>query len=267
MRLLKNKKGLLLAVLALALIAVVAIGGSLAFFTDRDTVINTFTMGSVEISLEEPGWDGDAGLGLLPGNVRTKDPTVTAEEGKSYMRFRMEIVDGDNKLITDTDRIDLILKTLYYDTAYGTALPNIQTTQKYGAADLAALVTQNKIIGEYNKTAFSFAGIETGKPGVRYYDYTANSGIFDATKTPADTAILFTNVVISKDWHNKEIFDLNGDTYAASSNGSLEVTVAGNGYKILLIAEAIQSSDMANAAEAFAALDAASGVTRDTSGV
>jgi len=267
MELFRNKKRLIITILSLVLVAVAAIGGSLAFFTDSDTVTNTFTMGNVEISLSEPGWDDDAGLGLLPGNVRTKDPTVTALEGKSYVRIRMEIVNGADELITDTDRIDLILNTLYYDTAYNTAQPNIQVTQKYGTADLATLITQNKIIGEYNKTDFEFAGIETGKSAVRYYNYTANSGIFDGTKTPADSAVLFSNVVIPKNWNNREIFDLNGDTYEVTSNGSLEVTVAGNGYKIILTSEAIQSSDMATAAEAFEALDSATGITRDTSGI
>ena len=262
-----SKKALLLTILSIVLVAVMAIGGTIAFFTDKDEVTNTFTMGNVKIDLDEPNWEEDDGLNLLPGNVRTKDPTVTAVDGKSYMRIRLEIVDGAGALITDADRINLILSSLYYDTAYGTASPNISETQKYSTTDLATLVTQNKANKEYNKTAFAFAGIETGKPGVRYYNYVANSGIFDATATPADKAVLFTNVVIAKDWNNEEIYILNGDTYTTGSDGRHEVTVAGSGYKIKIVAEAIQQSGMASDAEAFTALDAATGVTRDTSGV
>lgn len=266
-KLFRNKKALTLMILSLTLIAVMAFGGTLAYFTDFDEVTNTFTMGKVNIELDEPNWDEDAGLDLYPGNVRDKDPTVTAKEGKSYLRIRMEIVDGDDKLITDTDRINLILNTLYFDTAFGTAGANIDGTKKYTVAELNTLASANKINKEYNRTDYAFAGIETGKPGVRYYNYVANAGIFDGNKTPADSAMLFSSVVIPKDWHNEEIFDLNGDEYETTDNGSLEVTVAGNGYKLVLKAEAIQASDMTNAAEAFAALNDATGVTIDASGV
>jgi len=265
MKLSSNKKGLTLVILSVVLIAVIALSGTIAYFTDFDEVTNTFVMGNVKIDLDEPNWNEEDGLNLLPGNVRTKDPTVTASEGQSYMRIRMEIVDGGGNLITDTDRIDLILATLFYDKAYGTTPSNIDESRKYSVSDLNALVAANKIHTEYNKDAFVFAGIETGKPSARYYNYIANGGIFDAA-APADVAVLFSNVVIPKDWNNQEIFDLNGDLYDTTSNGGLEVTVPGTGYKIVLKAEAIQSSDMADADEAFAALNEATGVTIDANG-
>ena len=261
-----SKKGFVLTVLSLVLIAVIAIGGSVAYFTDYDEVTNTFTMGRVKIGLDEPGWDDGDGLDLLPGNVRTKDPTVTAREGQSYMRIRMEIVDGGGNYITNADQLNLILETLYYDKEYGTAAPNIAENRKYSTTELQALIVQGKIDREYNKTDFVFAGIKTGNPAVRYYNYMANSGIFDAEAASPYTAVLFSNVVIAKDWNNEEIFILDGDEYETTPGGGLEVTVKGTGYKIILTAEAIQSSDMANALEAFMALDAATNVTRDTSG-
>jgi len=258
-----NKRSLTLALLAMALVAVIALSGTLAYFTDKDTVRNTFTMGKIRIGLTEPGWTDGDGLGLLPGNVRVKDPTVTALSGESYMRIRMEIVDGGGDLITDTARLGLILDTLYYDTAYGTARPNLSKTEKYAQAELEALAAQGKIQKGFNASAFAFAGIETGKSAVRYYHYKT---IFDAA-APADTAVLFTHAVIPKDWNNREIYVLNGCAYELTPEGRLEMTAAGSGYRILLTAEAIQSSEMANAAEAFKALDDAAGITRDTSGV
>jgi len=260
-----NKRSLTLAVLALALITVIALNGTLAYFMDKDTVRNTFTMGKIKISLTEPGWSDGDGLGLLPGNVRTKDPTVTAVSGESYMRIRMEIVDGDGDLIADAARLALILDTLYYDTAFGTAQPNLRETEKYACAELAALVAQGKIQKGFNAAAFAFAGIKTGSPAVRYYHYRANGGIFDAA-APADKAVLFTHVVIPKDWNNREILELNGCAYALTPEGVPEATAAGSGYSIILTAEAIQSAEMANAAEAFSLLDNAAGITRDTSG-
>jgi len=263
----KNKKTLIISVLTIALIVAVGINATLAYFTDKDTVTNTFTMGDIKINITEPGWSEEDGRGLLPGNVREKDPTVTALKGQSYMRVRMEVTDGDGSLITDTGRLNLILAALFYDTAYGSAGLNLKAGEKYSAAELQALVTAGKINRVFNASAFAFAGIETGKPAVRYYNYIANGGIFDAAKDPADRAVLFSNVVIPKDWHNEEMYILSGDTYAVTANGGLEVIEKGNGFKIILTAEAVQSSEMMNAAEAFAVLDDMTGVTRDTSGV
>jgi len=255
-----SKKGIILTLLALAVVVIIATGGSIAYFTDYGEAVNTFTMGKVKIDLKEPGWHDNDGKELLPGSVRTKDPTVTAMEGQSYMRVRMEIVDGNGNDITNARQRDLILKTLYYDAAYGTAAPNLSAGQKYAVADLTAMVAQGKIQQEYNKTNFTFAGIENGNPAVRYYNYT---GIFDSGKTPPDKAVLFTNIVIPKDWNNEEIFILDGDQYTTTPEGGIEITVKGTGYKIRITAEAIQSVNMANADEAFLALDAATGVTRD----
>lgn len=265
---LSSKKGLILSILSLILVAVILIGASIAFFTDRGEVTNTFTMGKVKIGLDEPNWGRDAGLGLLPGNIRAKDPTVTAIEGKSYMRIRMEIVDGEGKLIKDAGRMKLILDTLYYDTAYNgiTSSQYLKEGQHYSVNDLKVLTEQKKIQKEYNHDVFAFAGIVKDNPAIRYYNYIGGNGIFDASGTPADKAVLFSNIVIPKDWNNEEIFILSGDTYETTANGGLEVTVRGSGYKLIMKAEAIQESDMTNAAEAFKALDEATGVIRDTSG-
>jgi predicted ribosomally synthesized peptide with SipW-like signal peptide len=257
-----NKKGFVLSILALTLIAVIAMYGTLAYFTDTDSVTNTFVMGEIDIDFHEPGWSEDDGLNLFPGIVRVKDPTVLAVEGASYMRVRMEIVDGDGTLITDTGRIDLILSTLYYDKAYGTANLNIETGEKYSEAELQQLLTDGAIDQGFNRARFGFGGAQTGKPAIRYYNYIANNGVFDAGGPSADKAVLFSNVVIPRDWSNVEIYELNGDEYTVSPEGVMEVTVHGTGYSIILTAEAIQAANIANADEAFAALDSTAGVTR-----
>lgn len=262
----RSKKNRAVCALALVAVTLLIINNTTAFFTDEDSVTNTFTMGSVKISLEEPGWEEEDGVGLLPGNVRVKDPTVTAVEGQSYMRIRMEIVDGEGNLLTDSTRINLILNTLYYDTSYDAAL-YLTAGGKYTRAELDTLSEQDKINQEYNKNAFTYAGFVTGSPGIRYYEYTAGDGIFDADTDPAETATLFSNILIPSDWGNEEIYILSGDEYEEADTGSLEITVKGTGYKLILTAEAIQASDMESAREAFQALDEASGITRDTSGL
>jgi predicted ribosomally synthesized peptide with SipW-like signal peptide len=249
--------------LAIALIISIAMYSSLAYFTDTDAITNTFTMGKIRISLEEPNWDGARGLGIYSGATLAKDPTVTAVEGACYMRIRMEVADGDGTPITDAGRISLILKTLYYDTAYGGEAPNIAPGKMYTSAGLQEQVASGAVHEEYNREAFAFAGTEAGNPAARYYNYIANGGVFDANKSPADTAVLFSAVVLPSDWGNTELLGLNADAYAISPGGVMEVTEPGTGYRICLRAEAVQSANLSGADEAFSILDSASGITRE----
>ena len=73
----KNKKKL--SVLALALVLCLAIAGISAYFTDGDTVTNEFTVGKVEIDLQEEEFvetDYDVN-NLTPKMEIAKDPDIT----------------------------------------------------------------------------------------------------------------------------------------------------------------------------------------------
>ena len=65
--------------MAVLMLAVCVIGGTLAYFTDTtDAQVNEFTVGNVDINLTEPEWKGDATL--MPGKSYAKDPTITVVE-------------------------------------------------------------------------------------------------------------------------------------------------------------------------------------------
>lgn len=84
-----NKKNI---VIAAALIAVLAIGSTCAYFVDRDSVTNYFTVGDVEISVEEPNWDEASGENILPNSVISKDPQIKntgANEAYVFMKVRV----------------------------------------------------------------------------------------------------------------------------------------------------------------------------------
>lgn len=75
------KKKTLAFVLCAALISVAMIGGTLAYFTDTTVEKeNTFTIGKVEIDLDEPNWDEDGDHTLMPDKEISKDPTITIDE-------------------------------------------------------------------------------------------------------------------------------------------------------------------------------------------
>lgn len=67
-----NRKWLL--VIALVMSLTVATASTLAYLTDRDTEVNTFTMGNVDIELKE---DFEQDSELLPGINIEKEPTIT----------------------------------------------------------------------------------------------------------------------------------------------------------------------------------------------
>ena len=57
-----NKRKIVLLATSLCMIAILAIGGTLAYFTDNDKATNTFTVGNVDITLTEQERDGKGGL-------------------------------------------------------------------------------------------------------------------------------------------------------------------------------------------------------------
>lgn len=67
-----NRK--LVLILALVLSLAMATTGTLAFLTDRDTEVNVFTMGNVDIELKE---DFEQDSALIPGVDIEKEPTIT----------------------------------------------------------------------------------------------------------------------------------------------------------------------------------------------
>ena len=54
----KNKK-LKTLVASLALVGAIAVGATLAYFTDSQEAVNTITMGHVDIDLDEPNFPDD----------------------------------------------------------------------------------------------------------------------------------------------------------------------------------------------------------------
>lgn len=64
-----NKRKIVLLASALCMVAILAIGGTLAYFTDTDSATNTFTIGNVKIDLKET-FDEENAV-LRPGSQTT----------------------------------------------------------------------------------------------------------------------------------------------------------------------------------------------------
>ena len=105
----KNLKKALLAVCCAALLVCVSIGATVAYLTSSGRVVNTFTVGKVEIKLDEAkvNTDGTVVEGadrvkansykLLPGHTYTKDPTVTVINGSESSYIKMTVTFSNAK--------------------------------------------------------------------------------------------------------------------------------------------------------------------------
>lgn len=96
-----KKKGLAL-VLALALMVVGAVGGTLAWLTaTSDTVTNTFTTSDITVKLEETTGEN---YQMIPGYTIRKDPTATVLTGseKCFLFVKLDKSDNFDKFLTYT---------------------------------------------------------------------------------------------------------------------------------------------------------------------
>ncbi len=100
------KKKIIAVCLIVALAATAVIGGTLAYFTDKDDATNTFTVGNVDITLTEPNWEGSGSEDapeVYPGEPLAKDPTVTNDGANPcFVRIKVTGLDclGDAGMIT-----------------------------------------------------------------------------------------------------------------------------------------------------------------------
>ena len=105
-----SKKSLLVLAVTLSMVAILAIGGTLAYFTDKTEVVsNTFSVGKVEITLDEAVVEPIDGTNdyeatdertekgneykLYPGIVVPKDPTihVAEESNEAYVAAKVTV--------------------------------------------------------------------------------------------------------------------------------------------------------------------------------
>lgn len=98
-----KKKALLMMVCAVMLV-LVSVMGTMAYLTSADEVVNTFTVGNVQIKLDEAAANADGSLydqgvtrvkansyKLLPGHTYAKDPMVTVLEGSESSYIKMTV--------------------------------------------------------------------------------------------------------------------------------------------------------------------------------
>lgn len=108
------KKKLLIMSVAMVLVCAFAVGMTIAYLTSTDQVVNTFTVGNVQIQLDEAAANADGSLvpnaprvkansyKLIPGHTYNKDPMVTVLSGSESSYIKMTVT------VTKSAQLDAI---------------------------------------------------------------------------------------------------------------------------------------------------------------
>ena len=238
-----KSKALLLTLCAVLLIAA-SVLGTMAYLTSSAEVKNTFTVGKVEIKLDEAKVTADGipvegadrvtanSYKLMPGTTYTKDPTVTVLNGSEASYVRMKVTFNNAKeiiaLCTDPEFAE------DGPTGVENAFPLIRMVKfvETNAAKWDGIIPDNMVDTEDMLADAKYFA----------YDETADTltYIFDDRETvTAPTAdvvlpVLFNNITVPE-WAT-------GEQLAKLNN-----------FQITVVAEAIQAGSFANAGAAWAA--------------
>ena len=232
----KTKSKALLLTLCAVLLVAASVLGTMAYLTSTDTVTNTFTVGKVEIKLDETDVTSPAGprvqansYKLMPGTTYTKDPTVTVKAGSEESYVRMKVTFNNAKeiiaLCTDPEFADEV-------TGVENAFPLIRMVKfvEANAAKWDGIIPDNMV--------------ETGKmlADAKYfaYDKTADTLTYifyyreTVTATTADVVlpVLFNSITVPEWVTGEQLAQLEG-------------------FKITVVAEAIQAGSFADADDAW----------------
>ncbi|MBR5125963.1 MAG: SipW-dependent-type signal peptide-containing protein [Oscillospiraceae bacterium] len=115
------KKKILAITLCVAMLAIMLVSGTLAYFTDNDAKTNTFTVGNVSIVLTEPKWDAEGAaeaFDVYPGEALAKDPTVT-NDGKNPCFVRVSVTGWDALINAELSVNNITYRTDYVDAKLG----------------------------------------------------------------------------------------------------------------------------------------------------
>lgn len=239
----KTKSKALLLTLCAVLLVAASVLGTMAYLTSTDTVTNTFTVGKVEIKLDEAKVTTDGipveGAGrvtansykLMPGTTYTKDPTVTVKAGSEESYVRMKVTFNNAKAIialcTDPEFPDEV-------TGVENAFPLIRMVKfvEANAAKWDGIIPDNMVETEdmladakyfaYDKTADTLTYIF-------YYRETVTAPTADVV-----LPVLFDTIKVPEHVTGEQLAKLNN-------------------FQITVIAEAIQAGSFANADKAWEA--------------
>ena len=202
-------KALLLSMCAVLLVAV-SIFGTLAYLTDKDTVTNTFTVGSVGLSLDEADVKPDGSYEtnhdsrvqaneyhLLPGHTYYKDPTVTVDDGSEDAYVRM---------IVTVENIDQLKAALpYSEIVVGDDGTTYQVVNNQYYADDCTTFLLQMLCGGWDANTWLFEGYTEKADGTEgYYEFRYKE-VVKKSENPTKPDDLFETITVPGEIDNDHL--------------------------------------------------------------
>lgn len=253
-----KKKTILVAAIAVMLVAALVVGGTLAYFTDKDNATNTFTVGNVDIELlesslhrENAGYVGTPGEKLNPDNAELRSEVLKLGSNNTSPYKAGDTFYTDEQIKANAreykcDNVMLNPGESYHKMPYvvntGKNAAYIRIRVMIPAAlDTAILDSSMYTTTALNNKEFTMAYDNTGtveRDGVMYNVYT-----FTRIDPLAAGEMTYWNV-----WGT-----IHMDTTA--TNEQIAQLLPNGAFNVLVEADAIQADGFANATAAFAAFD------------
>ena len=237
----KTKSKALLLTLCAVLLVAASVLGTMAYLTSSAEVKNTFTVGKVEIKLDEAKVNADGipeegaarvtanSYKLMPGTTYTKDPTVTVKAGSEESYVRMKVTFNNA-----TEIIALCTDPEYADEVTGVenAFPLIRMVKfvEANAAKWDGIIPDNMVDTEDMLGNAKYFAYDKTADTLTYYFY-----YNETVKAPDGDVVLpvLFNSITVPDWAT-------GEQLAKLNN-----------FKITVVAEAIQAGSFTDAADAW----------------
>ena len=242
-----NKRKILTLAMALCMVAILAIGGTLAYFTDTDSATNVFTTGKVNIDLIE---DYTPNSKLLPGdkdhNNVAKVVTVKNESDSENSFVRVHIALPADAVDQDLMSYNDILHWNFKADAYAPGKWSMQPTYTEGNG-----WTDN---GRDNQNVYDIK-IDNVDYTVWVVTYRTALAPGEPTEGAAMTQVYMDNRTETID--GKVFTKANYNADGTKAMGTMTWDTEKTGMKIYVVAEGTASDNMGNAYEA---LNAAFGI-------
>lgn len=253
-----KKKTILVAAIAVMLVAALVVGGTLAYFTDKDNATNTFTVGNVDIELlesslhrENAGYVGTPGEELNPQNAELWSEVLKQGSNNTSPYKAGDTFYTDEQIKANAEKYTCDNVKLNPGESYH-KMPYVVNTGKNAAyirirvmipaaLDTAILNSSMYTTTALNNKEFTMAYDSTGtveRDGVMYNVYT-----FTRIDPLAAGEMTYWNV-----WGT-----IHMDTTA--TNEQIAQLLPNGTFNVLVEADAIQADGFANATAAFAAFD------------
>ena len=227
------KKKILAITLCVAMLAIMLVSGTLAYFTDEHAQTNTFTAGKVGIALDEAKvkLDEDSASDTFGDLIADGDERTT--DTQAYHLFPGMTVTKDPTITVDTDSENAYVGAIVTITG---DLHSLIGVEGYNNLDITKLVSGG-LVSQESQQVTNWNGLsmvyETADC-VIYQDASkgsqTESGIWTmyvfvkAPKAAGEKVVLFDTMTIPTTWDNAEMAKINGmnitvKAYGTQTNG------------------------------------------------